>query len=103
MAHYVVLLYSTAPETQCPNGEKHLLEALIYNLDAPRREDAMKRRSASYIAAMARNGDTFSINMLEEDTPAQRVPVAFPQCACCRGYHLNPWSPHYERPDESLF
>lgn len=104
MARYIVEVYSTTPEAECPNGQKHLLEAFIYNLDAPRRVDALKRRSASYLATMARNGDTFSIHTLDEgDTFARLVTVVFLQCACCRGYYLNPWSPQYERPDESMY
>lgn len=104
MARYIIHLYSATPETECPNGHKHLLEAFIYHLDAPRQDEAMKRRSASYLAAMAHNGDSFSIRALDEsDALARLVPVTFLRCACRRGYQLDPWSPHYERPDESLF
>src|SRR5258708_27191932 len=104
MARYSIFLYSTTPEIECPRGNKHLLDAFVYNHDWPRREDAMRRRNAAELSHMAANGDTFAIGMLRaENAVAKMVPASFPKCECGRGYQLQPWSPHYERPDEAMY
>jgi hypothetical protein len=87
---YLIQTYSTTSSSDCPSSHKH-------------RPDAMKRRDASTIASMARRGHVLFINLFElGDTVARKVPVALRQCDCLRGYQLDPWSPHYERPDETL-
>ncbi len=108
MADYIILHYSTAPVIECPNNQTHLCEAMLYQLDAPRREDAMRRRDASYVASMAREGHRLSIHIYDETYRssgriADTVPVTLHLCTCRRGYQLDPWSPHYECANESLF
>lgn len=78
----------------------------MYNPEPPpgRWDDAMKRRDASSIAAMARSGHASFIGQFAPGEKIARVvPVVLRQCSCRRDYQLDPWSPHYERPDESPF